>query len=608
MTKKKIEKKIEKKDGGIEENGGKNEKIVKNDEIVMDVMSIEEMEQEKINKAIGFLSRMNKNIYDSRIEIGKYILDNFYNGDVEYFRLHGSYKNISIEKIRKHSSIGMSKSWILDSIELYWQNKMVVNNENFKKISITHRIYLTKIDKNSIGLSTIEINKKKNEYIDIIVRDGLLEHDFYKLLVNDGFIVSKGTYKRENKSIGVPNIIESYNQDHSYENLSSLSEDELRKICMDRDWLHNAYKEEIEKNEYNLKKMVQLERQNNDLKMKSMTEREKIKCECSFIAEEMRQHVIPKNFYKDVSKNIKKVLNCNKVINGYNMNLALGDIHYGACFEPAEPWGLNFYSKEECEIRMNRLADGVVGAWERDHVSYGLNNLIIMGMGDMVDGEGIYPGHENYVDVSSADKQSFGVAEIMRKFIVRMLPYYEKIILYGVTGNHSRNGKPGERKSSWDYVAYNVLKFYFEQFKEVEIWPSESSVLIYETSDEKDKKIKCISHGNEVKSFGGCPQVALDRNTLKMYMMMSRAGVNIDYTVYGHFHEFGASDNMIINGSLVGGGPFSVKGSLKKNTLPYQVMFYDNAGSGWGNLSRIFVADQKQLMVDDNKLYTECSQ
>jgi len=109
------------------------------------------------------------------------------------------------------------------------------------------------------------------------------------------------------------------------------------------------------------------------------------------------------------------------------------------------------------------------------------------------------------------------------------------------------------------------------------------------------------SHGDNVKSYMGIPFYGLDRMVKKITSMFNKY---IHYFCVGHFHDPASlSDNIFINGTMVGGSNLSIN---RMNTLsvPSQKMFYFDLEKGVNRETNLYLEDLTELTPDKNNIFT----
>lgn len=94
------------------------------------------------------------------------------------------------------------------------------------------------------------------------------------------------------------------------------------------------------------------------------------------------------------------------------------------------------YSSEVCEQRIELYADKVIELTEIQRADHPVRELRVYLLGDIVEGELIFPGQAHLTDASLYQQVCVDGPRILANFVRRMLSYFEKVHVVGVIGNH----------------------------------------------------------------------------------------------------------------------------------------------------------------------------
>lgn len=224
--------------------------------------------------------------------------------------------------------------------------------------------------------------------------------------------------------------------------------------------------------------------------------------------------------------------------------LILSDIHGGKKTET--------YNLDVMKTRMVRAGDAVKSINRFMRSGYNLEVLHIMLLGDMVDGEDIFPGQAHQLEVPVVD-QILNVNDALSDLIVSLGTVYKKIIVHGVRGNHGRKSKDSAPSTNFDTILYHMLEL---KFKGVDKVKFDISHDFYNVVDIQGKKFMMI-HGHQISMYLNIPFYGLQRATASWTGSFKE---NFDYLVAGHFHITGMipwnHKKILLNGTFVSSDDF----------------------------------------------------
>lgn len=238
--------------------------------------------------------------------------------------------------------------------------------------------------------------------------------------------------------------------------------------------------------------------------------------------------------------------------------LILSDLHIGKKVD-----GFNLEIWVEC---LEALYQKVINEIKEKSI----DDLVVFLIGDICDGDSIYPGHGNYVCLPVA-QQGIQGAKYLSDFIdgiSSLIP----VRVECVGGNHGRSGKKGEKTywDNWDCILYEIMKVHLK---------NNSRVTIDISYDwKKFVKVQDLSilafHGDDVAK--SAPLSSLPIALLK-WADMWRKEASFDATVSGHFHLPMLSldvngREMFMNGTFVPSDDYSEK-VIKSKSRTGQVCF-----------------------------------
>ena len=262
------------------------------------------------------------------------------------------------------------------------------------------------------------------------------------------------------------------------------------------------------------------------------------------------------------------------------VGLLLSDLHIGHTHTVDETGGLSEYSLDIFRARIRKLERKVSDINELHSMLYRIPTLHVFCLGDIVDGMNESGSWSPvYINTSIYDQFIIGFEEISHT-IEYFLSVFQKVVFYGIRGNHGRVARVGSEKdyANWDNLCYEMLKHKFENNDRLQFKLTKSWFL--------SERIKghnfLLTHGDDLRKASTAVR------SLEIFAadMAGMTRVHHDFTLCGHFHQAAEQSTnfgkVIVNGSFVGGDVYSIK-NLQKMTLPEQKIFgiNDTHGITW---------------------------
>lgn len=195
------------------------------------------------------------------------------------------------------------------------------------------------------------------------------------------------------------------------------------------------------------------------------------------------------------------------------------------------------YSSEVCAQRIELYAEKVLHLLELQRSHHPVEEARLYVLGDILEGEMVFPGQEHRID-ASLYSQIFNGAEILAKLVRRLASEVQKVTVKAVIGNHGAIGGPVRRsyhpESNADAMLYNVARMLVRD--EPRITWDETFVrgerAWYATDKLFDANV-FLWHGDQMKGGGfGYPWYALGKRLLGYATSVAP----IDYSFAGHYH------------------------------------------------------------------------
>lgn len=194
------------------------------------------------------------------------------------------------------------------------------------------------------------------------------------------------------------------------------------------------------------------------------------------------------------------------------------------------------YSSEVCEERIERLADKVERLVKLQRQDHPVRELRIWAVGDLVEGELIFPGQHWTIDSSLFRQVVIDGPRILGNFVNRMLAIFDRVHFVGVIGNHGAIGGRSRRdmhpESNGDRMLMNVVRQLFEHEPRVTFQiPDDEWYAVDYVGD----RGFMLFHGNQVRGQSGIPWYGYTKKVLGW--ATGSVPEHFDYTISGHYHQ-----------------------------------------------------------------------
>ena len=255
--------------------------------------------------------------------------------------------------------------------------------------------------------------------------------------------------------------------------------------------------------------------------------------------------------------------------------LLWSDYHYGQQVKAVEVGGLSEYNPKIARERLTLLADRVIRF--REYHPNKPNELVIAGLGDMVDGSILRGNQQSNIEFGVC-KQVIECVEIFSDFIILLAKYFPRIRFYGVYGNHARltpNPKDAPPSENFDLMLYHFMKQRLAPVSGVSVDYTEAQHMVVQIN----KHNFWLDHGDTVRGWAGYPYYGADRQKNNVASILSMFKEKAHYMLMGHHHRLSFFNDIITNGSFVGGDLFSI-GKLRRMGIAEQMLFAVNEKHG----------------------------
>ena len=129
------------------------------------------------------------------------------------------------------------------------------------------------------------------------------------------------------------------------------------------------------------------------------------------------------------------------------------------------------YNSSVCEKRIEQYAETVIRLTEIQRAEHPVKHLHIWALGDIIEGELIFPGQSFLIDGGLYRQITVDGPRILKNFVTKMLENFETVTFVGVIGNHGSIGGRARRdhdpETNGDRMLYRILQLMFENEKRI---------------------------------------------------------------------------------------------------------------------------------------------
>lgn len=255
------------------------------------------------------------------------------------------------------------------------------------------------------------------------------------------------------------------------------------------------------------------------------------------------------------------------------------------------------YNSDIANERLMLLAEKCIDVISIRRSAANINELHLYLGGDIVEGEDIFPGQSHEIDQSVFDQAVRTAPLILARMILRLLGCVKKIKVKTVPGNHGRNGRfasGGNRRTNWDNVVYETLRYMLlgyagnerqELTDRLEFDIAEDFYIVDRIYD-----WGCLLvHGDQITGgFAGFPWYGTAK---KAWGWIDSIEHPWDFLWFGHFHTPASA---VLNHRI-----FLANGTTESDNAYAQAQL---AAAGWP-CQRLAFFNEKHGLVADGMLY-----
>lgn len=196
------------------------------------------------------------------------------------------------------------------------------------------------------------------------------------------------------------------------------------------------------------------------------------------------------------------------------------------------------YNSDVAAARVARYAEKVIKLIELQRSHHPVNEARIYLLGDLLEGEEIFPGQSHRID-ASLYAQLFRASEALAQLVRIVAASVPKVTVKGAIGNHGAMGGPIRRsyhpETNFDAMLYNVARMLLRDEPRVD-WDETlvAGERAWYATDEVLGKRWFLFHGDQVKSASfGIPWYGYSKRLLGWATSVAP----FDYSASGHWHQ-----------------------------------------------------------------------
>jgi hypothetical protein len=272
--------------------------------------------------------------------------------------------------------------------------------------------------------------------------------------------------------------------------------------------------------------------------------------------------------------------------------LLFSDWHYGQLVKAVEVGGFAEYSPVIAKLRLERLAAAIIRVLE--YHPNKPDELVIAALGDMVDGSVLRGNQQSNIEFGVC-RQVIEAVELIADFIILLSGHFPRIRIYGVYGNHARltpNPKDAPPQENFDLLMYHFIKQRLGTLKDIHLEYTEAQHMIVEVK----KRNLWLEHGDTVKGWAGYPYYGADREKNNVMSILSMFKEQANYMLMGHHHRLSCFNDILTNGSFVGGDLFSI-GKLRRMGVAEQMLLAINEVHGLVWMRPLKLSEPKDFQI-----------
>ena len=214
------------------------------------------------------------------------------------------------------------------------------------------------------------------------------------------------------------------------------------------------------------------------------------------------------------------------------------------------------YNWEVCKRRIEHLAERTIRIARFHRTARPINKLHVWCIGDMVEGELIFPGQSHQIDASLYRQVMKYTPEILTNYLRMCLTEFDAVEVSCVIGNHGRIGGRSSRdmhpETNADLFFYEVMKLRFQNEPRIKFnIPEAYSEGAWYYVDRIGNYSCLLVHGDQIKGHSTFPFYGVAKKVLGWKALAADANFPMEDfrdVAMGHWHT---PTNLYLNGITV---------------------------------------------------------
>jgi hypothetical protein len=196
------------------------------------------------------------------------------------------------------------------------------------------------------------------------------------------------------------------------------------------------------------------------------------------------------------------------------------------------------YDSVVCAERIEKYAEKVIRLTDIQRKDHPVKHLRVHILGDIVEGEMIFPGQAHLVDSSLYEQVVENGPSILAAFLRKMLANFETVTVVAVIGNHGRIGRKGDfnPQTNADRMLYRITQRILEGEARLS-WdiPSIPNERAWYAISVIGNYSALLIHGDQFRGTAGIPWYGIAKKAGGW--AMGAIPESFDDVDFGHFHQ-----------------------------------------------------------------------
>jgi len=200
------------------------------------------------------------------------------------------------------------------------------------------------------------------------------------------------------------------------------------------------------------------------------------------------------------------------------------------------------YNSLVAEERVIEYAHKIVKITQIQRQSHKVNKCVVLALGDIVEGELIFPGQAHLIDSSLYKQVTVDGPRILFTFFSILLQAFDEVECHWVIGNHGALGGRSRRdynpETNADRMLGKILSTMFANEKRIKFHIPEGVDQHWYTVADLGVKAKFLCfHGDNIRGSMGLPFYGYNKKILGWKALASQGLMeNFTHAVCGHYH------------------------------------------------------------------------